>query len=126
MTVKADSNDARGMAHLMRMGWFRPVHVKAPPAQEIRALLTARKLLVGKLQEIELGIRGLPRGFGLKVGMVSKGKYEARIRELVLGHPMLEPIAAGCSRHGRACGWSMPSCTEWCWNSCAMTRRVVA
>jgi transposase len=94
MTVKTDRNDARGMAHLMRMGWFRPVHVKALPAQEIRALLTARKLLVGKLQDIELGIRGLLRGFGLKVGMVSKGKYEARIRELVLGHPMLEPIAA--------------------------------
>ena len=94
MTVKTDRNDARGMAQLMRMGWFRPVHVKALPAQEIRALLTARKLLVGKLQDIELGIRGLLRGFGLKVGMVSKGRYEARIRELVLGHPMLEPIAA--------------------------------
>ena len=56
MTVKTDRNDARGMAHLMRMGWFRPVHVKTLPAQEVRALLTARKLLVGKLQDIELGI----------------------------------------------------------------------
>ena len=46
MTVKTDKNDARGMAQLMRMGWFRPVHVKALMVQEIRALLTARKLLV--------------------------------------------------------------------------------
>ena len=53
-------------------------------------MLTARKLLVGKLRDIEFGIRGLLRGFGLKVGMVSKGTYEAQIRELVLGHPMLE------------------------------------
>jgi transposase len=94
MTVKTDRNDARGMAQLMRMGWFRLVHVKTLPAQEVRALLTARKLLQGKLQDIELGIRGLLRGFGLKVGQVSKGKYEARIRELALGHPMLEPVTA--------------------------------
>ena len=67
------------MAQLMRMGWFRPVHVKTLPAQEIRALLTGRKLLLGKLNDIELGIRGLLRGFGLKVGKVSKGRYEARI-----------------------------------------------
>jgi transposase len=78
----------------MRMGWFRPVHVKTLPAQEIRALLTGRKLLLGKLRDVELGIRGLLRGFGLKVGQVSKGRYEVRIRELVMGHPMLEPVAA--------------------------------
>ena len=94
MTVKTDRNDARGMAQLMRMGWFRLVHVKTLPAQEVRALLTARKLLQGKLQDIELGIRGLLRGFGLKVDQVSKGKYEARIRELAMGHPMLEPVTA--------------------------------
>ena len=94
MTVKTDRNDARGMAQLMRMGWFRPVHVKTVPAQEIRALLTGRKLLLGKLRDVELGIRGLLRGFGLKVGRVSKGRYEARIRELTAGHPMLEPVAA--------------------------------
>jgi transposase len=94
MTVKTDRNDARGMAQLMRMGWFRPVHVKTLPAQEVRALLTGRKLLLGKLRDIELGIRGLLRGFGLKVGQVSKGRYEARIQELVVGHPMLEPVAA--------------------------------
>jgi transposase len=64
------------------------------PAQEIRALLTGRKLLLGKLRDVELGIRGLLRGFGLKVGRVSKGRYEARIRELTAGHPMLEPVAA--------------------------------
>jgi transposase len=94
MTVKTDRNDARGMAQLMRMGWFRPVHVKTLPAQEIRALLTGRKMLQNKLKDVELGIRGLLRGFGLKVGKVSAGRYEARIRVLVLGHPMLEPIAA--------------------------------
>ena len=94
MTVKTDCNDARSMAQRMRMGWFRPVHVKTVPAQEIRALLTGRELLLSKLRDVELGIRGLLRGFGLKVGRVSKGRYEARIRGLTAGHPMLEPVAA--------------------------------
>jgi len=44
MPVKTDRNDARGIAQLMRLGWFRPVHCKSVSAQETRALLTARKL----------------------------------------------------------------------------------
>ena len=92
MTVKTDRNDARGMAQLMRMGWFRPVHVKAPMVQEIRALLTARKLLVAKLRDVEGSLRGILRGFGLKVGVISNGKFEARIRELVAGQAMLERV----------------------------------
>jgi transposase len=44
MPVKSDRNDARGIAQLMRLGWFRPVHCKSIAAQEIRATLTARKL----------------------------------------------------------------------------------
>ena len=42
MPVKSDRNDARGIAQLMRLGWFRPVHCKSLAAQEVRALLTAR------------------------------------------------------------------------------------
>ena len=45
MPVKNDRNDARGIAQLMRLGWFRPVHCKSMAAQEVRALLTARKLV---------------------------------------------------------------------------------
>jgi transposase len=92
MTVKTDRKDARGIAQLLRMGWYRPVHCKAVPTQEIRALLTGRKLLQGKLLDVELGIRGLLRNFGLKVGTVSKGRFAARIRELIAGQPMLERV----------------------------------
>lgn len=92
MTVKTDRKDARGIAQLLRMGWYRPVHCKATPAQEIRALLVGRKLLQGKMQDVELGIRGLLRGFGLKVGVISKGQFAARIRELIAGHATLEKV----------------------------------
>jgi transposase len=92
MTVKTDRKDARGIAQLLRMGWYRPVHCKAVPTQETRALLTGRKLLQGKLLDVELGIRGLLRNFGLKVGTISKGRFAARIRELIAGQPMLERV----------------------------------
>jgi transposase len=60
--------------------------------QEVRALLVGRKLLQGKLLDVELSIRGILRGFGLKVGVVSKGRFACRIRELVTGQAMLERV----------------------------------
>jgi len=92
MVVKTDRKDARGIAQLLRMGWFRPVHCKSLPAQETRALLAGRKLLQSKLLDLEFSIRGILRGFGLKVGPVSKGRFVARIRELTTGQPMLERV----------------------------------
>jgi transposase len=75
MPVKTDKKDARGIAQLMRLGWFRPVHCKSASAQEVRALLTARKLLQGKLHDVEMSIRGVLRGFGLKVGATTPRTY---------------------------------------------------
>jgi transposase len=93
MPVKTDRNDARGIAQLMRLGWFRPVHCKSIAAQETRALLTARKLLQAKLHDIEMSLRGILRGFGLKVGPTTPARFEGRIRELVAGQPSLQAIA---------------------------------
>ncbi|HZA02464.1 MAG TPA: IS110 family transposase [Hyphomicrobiaceae bacterium] len=93
MPVKSDRNDARGIAQLMRLGWFRPVHCKSIGAQEVRAMLTARKLVQSKLQDVENSLRGILRGFGLKVGKVTPKTFAGRIRELVAGHPNLQGIA---------------------------------
>jgi transposase len=94
MPVKSDRNDARKIAQLMRLGWFRPVHCKSMSAQEIRAMLTARKLVQSKLQDVENSLRGILRGFGLKVGKTTKRSFASRISELVVGQPALETIAA--------------------------------
>jgi transposase len=92
MPVKSDRNDARGIAQLMRLGWFRPVHCKSMDAQEVRAVLTARKLVQSKLLDVENSLRGILRGFGLKVGKTTGRSFAGRIRELVDGHPNLEAI----------------------------------
>jgi len=92
MPVKTDRNDARGIAQLVRIGWFRPVHCKSIPAQEKRTLLTARSLLVSKLLDVKNCIRGTLRGYGIKVGEVSRRKFPIRVRELVADHPTLVTI----------------------------------
>ena len=93
MLVKSDRNDARGIAQLMRLGWFKPVHCKSLAAQEMRALLTARKLVQSKLHDVQNSLRGILRGFGLKVGEITPPRFSGRITELVAGHPNLEMIA---------------------------------
>jgi transposase len=93
MPVKTDRKDARGIAQLMRLGWFRPVHCKSLPAQETRALLTARKLLQTKRLDVEMSLRGVLRGFGLKVGPTTARSFPGRARELVAGHPVLTVVA---------------------------------
>jgi transposase len=93
MPVKSDRNDARNIAQLMRLGWFRPVHCKSMEAQETRAVLSARKLLQTKLRDVENSVRGILRGFGLKVGKTTERSFAARINELVAGHPTLEKLA---------------------------------
>jgi transposase len=98
MPVKTDRKDAEGIAQLMRMGWFRPVHCKSVEAQETRAMLTARKLVQSKLLDVESSLRGLLRNFGLKVGETTRKQFAARVTELVRGHPNLEAIAESLLR----------------------------
>src|ERR1700761_8944824 len=98
MPVKTDRKDARGIAQLMRLGWFRPVHCKSLAAQETRAVLGARKLLQTKLHDIEMSLRGTLRGFGLKVGKTTPKTFESRVRTLVADHPTLMMITDGARR----------------------------
>ena len=90
MPIKTDRRDAEGIARLLHLGWFRPVHCKSVSAQEVRALLTARKAVQQGMLALEMSLRGLLRNFGLKVGAISRGRFEHRIRELASGNAMLD------------------------------------
>ena len=92
--VNTDRRDAEGIAHLLRMGWFQPVHCKSVASQEKRALLTSRSALVEGLARLELSLRGILRNFGLKLGRVSKGRWEERVRELTADNAMLSDVVA--------------------------------
>jgi transposase len=93
MPNKTDRNDARGIAQIMRTGWFRAVHVKSPLCRSWRALLAARRALLNKRRDVENGIRALLREAGLKVGTPSRKNFAARVRELVAGDQVLMALA---------------------------------
>lgn len=102
MPIKTDRRDAEGIARLLHLGWFRPVHCKSVSAQEVRAVLGARKAVQQGMIALEMSLRGLLRNFGLKVGAISRGRFELRIRELTVGNPMLEAATEPMLR-ARAC-----------------------
>jgi transposase len=96
MTVKTDRKDARGVS---------AVHGKSVDSQEVRALLVGRKLRQAKLLDFELSMRGIRRGFGLKVGEVRRGRIDARVRELADGNAMLEALI-GTMLQARGALWN--------------------
>lgn len=88
--VKTDRNDARGLAQMMRTGWFRAVHIKSKESQRIRVLLNNRKCLASKRIDLDNQIRGTLKVFGMKTGRVTAAQYEPRIRELIANDPELQ------------------------------------
>lgn len=124
MPIKTDRRDAEGIARLLHLGWFRPVHCKSLSAQEVRAVLSARKAVQQGGITLKMSVRGLLRNFGLKVGIISRGRFEQRIRELAAGNPMLEAATepmlrarsalrrelAGLERHVRQLAQEDPVC----------------
>ena len=81
--VKTDRNDARGIAHIMRTGWFKNTHVKSDESQKLRMLLNTRKTLVARRLDIENQIRGSLKVFGLKIGQTTTPRYQHRVYSLI-------------------------------------------
>jgi len=86
MPNKRDRHDAAGLAQIVRTGWFKEVRIKSHGAYVVRALLSARDLLVGIRGKIENEIHGLLRTFGVmfrkKVGGFARHAEEIVSREL--------------------------------------------
>lgn len=88
---KTDRNDAHGIATMMRVGHFKPVHVKSRPSQFVRSLLIGRRQFMTTMLQIENTIRALLRTQGLKLGKVHRCQFSERVKELCAEEPMLLP-----------------------------------
>lgn len=102
MRNKTDRNDARGIAQLVRLGWFRQVFVKSDEAQRVRMLLVGRTHLLNKSHDLENCIRGSLKVFGLRIGIVTRRGFEARVTELIDGCQSLMAITEPLLRARRA------------------------
>jgi len=84
MRNKTDKNDARGIAQLLRTGWYSPVHVKSIESHQIRALLSSRKAVLNKCIDLENEIRGLFKVFGIKLPpKLGHGSFDPAVRETI-------------------------------------------
>jgi len=100
MRNKTDKNDARGIAQVLRTGWFSPVHMKSREAHGQRALLSSRKALLNKTIDLANEVRGLLKIFGLRLPKrVSHGSFDDIVRPMikiddVLTHALLPLLDA--------------------------------
>jgi transposase len=88
---KTDANDAEGLAHLVRSGWYREVRVKSREAMLVKALIGARSQLLGMATDLSNQIRGLMKTFGLVVPKGKGGVFDRNVRALLTG---AEAVAA--------------------------------
>jgi transposase len=101
---KSDQNDARGLAELVRVGWYREVKVKSEESQKIRAILVARSRLVSMRRDIENQIRSLIKEYGLLFPRAIGQQFRNQVGEL-LGdnHPLLGVISPLLVIHENVC-----------------------
>ena len=88
--VKTDRKDAQAIAQAMRMGFFRAVHMKTRASLEARLLLTNRSLVLRQRLQIQNTIRGTLKGFGVKFGTASTGRFVGKVRALIAGKLVLQ------------------------------------
>jgi transposase len=91
---KTDQNDARGLAQIVRTGWFREVAVKSVDSQLLRSLLTTRAQLVRMRVDLANQIRGVLKPFGLVAGKGGGRAFMDRVRSLVADGPLQEVAEA--------------------------------
>jgi transposase len=89
---KTDSNDAHGLAEIVRTGWYRSVQVKSIQCHVVQAKLNARAMLVNMRRDVSSQVRGLMKTFGLVVGVVGRRSFDVRVIEMVDGLPEVEAI----------------------------------
>ena len=78
---KTDANDALGLAHIMRTGWFKQAYVKSDAAYRLRLLLIQRRNLKRKFLDLENSIRHSLKSFGIKLGKVGRGAFDRAVRD---------------------------------------------
>jgi len=90
MRNKTDRNDARGIAQILRSGWYSRVHVKSMESHLTRALLSSRKTVLKKCIDLENEIRGLIRLLGIKLpARLNHGAFDEHVRQAIEAYPLM-------------------------------------
>lgn len=97
---KSDKNDARGLAELVRVGWYREVKVKSAESQATRSMLVARSRLVAIRRDLENQVRSMLKEYGLQFGRSVGSRFRRKVGEMVAdGHVLRAVIEALLAIH---------------------------
>jgi transposase len=95
---KNDRNDARGLADLVSMGWYREARVRSLDAQYIRSMLLSRQQLLQSRRAVENQIRGALKTLGVMTGSTKSRGFMPRVVALRADNdwlgPVLDPLIA--------------------------------
>jgi transposase len=100
MRNKTDKHDARGIAQILRSGWYSRVHVKSLASHHIRLLLSSRRAVLSKCVDLENEVRGLFKVFGIKLPpKLGHGAFDKTVRgtieaDAALAHALLPLLEA--------------------------------
>jgi transposase len=84
MRNKTDKHDARGIAQILRCGWYSKVHVKSIESHHIRMLLSSRRAVLSKCVDLENEVRGLFKIFGIKLPpKLGHGAFDVSVRAII-------------------------------------------
>lgn len=72
---KTDKNDARGIAEVLRAGMYTQVHCKPEESINRAILLTSRRVLVEQQTHLKNTVRGVLKGYGIRLGAISAKKF---------------------------------------------------
>jgi transposase len=101
---KSDQNDARGLAELVRVGWYREVKVKSEESQRVRSILVARSRLVGIRRDIENQVRSMIKEYGLVFRRAIGPQFRKQVTDLLgEGHQLGAIIAPLLLVHEQVC-----------------------
>jgi transposase len=111
---KTDQNDAEGLAHIMRTGWYRAVHVKSYDSHRARALLGVSSQLVTMTTRISNHIRGVLKTFGLLTGAMRGMRFDGRVEAMLADRARILHQSCGpCSSHGGSYANRLRDSTRW-------------
>lgn len=80
---KTDKNDARGIAEALRSGMYTRVHCKPEESIQRAILLTARRALVEQHTHLKNTVRGVLKGYGIRLGALSAKKFAAAVMKQI-------------------------------------------
>lgn len=111
---KTNRNDADGIAQMMRLGHFKPVHVKSRTAQGIQTIIAARAQIVNTMVKFELTARGLIKKFEHKIAVVAAYHLLSAFEWQSLQTPISTWLSIPCSTSAKHSGGSNCRMTKCC------------